>query len=172
MNSRILATGAVLALAAVSQVSLAGDRHDRGWDRDRGYARVIDVQPVVERVRVSVPVENCWVEGRERGRTNSTSAAIVGGAVGALLGNNIGRGDGRKAATIGGALVGAVLGSEAAKRDNRYGPRYEEVQHCRTQYEEHFEERVAGYRVTYLHHGRRAVTRLPYDPGRYLRLPA
>jgi len=70
---------------------------------------------------------------------------------------------------VGGAFVGAVLGSEAARRDAR-GPRYEEVQRCQTRYEERFDERVAGYRVTYVYDGRRGVTRLPYEPGRYIRV--
>ena len=175
MNSRILATGAAIALA-LSQAAVADHDHgrgrgERGWDRDRddAYARVIDVQPLYEQVRYSVPVESCWVEGRERGYSDRTSAAIVGGAVGALIGNNIGRGEGRRAATVGGAFVGAVLGSEAARRYAR-GPRYEEVQRCQTRYEERFDERVAGYRVTYVYDGRRGVTRLPYEPGRYIRV--
>jgi len=175
MNSRILTTGAALALV-LSQAALADPGHDRGrsdrsWNRDRdeAYARVIDVQPMYEQVRYTVPVENCWVESRERGRSDKTSAAIVGGALGALIGNNVGRGEGRRAATVGGAFVGAVLGSEAARRDAR-GPRYEEAQRCQTRYEERFDERVAGYRVTYVYDGRRGVTRLPYEPGRYIRV--
>ncbi|MCC6632190.1 MAG: glycine zipper 2TM domain-containing protein [Gammaproteobacteria bacterium] len=170
MNSRILTTGAVLALA-LSQAALA-DSGRRGRNHDRGhetYARVVAVEPMIEHVRYTVPVENCWVESRERGYANKTSAAIVGGAVGALIGNNIGRGDGRRAATLGGAFVGAVLGSEAARRDTR-APRYEEVQRCQTHHEERFEERVSGYRVTYVYDGRRGVTRLPHEPGRYIRV--
>ena len=177
MNSRILTTAAALVLA-LSQAALAdaghGDRGrgNRGWDRGRGnetYARVVDVQPLFDVVRYTVPVESCWVESRERGQADRTSAAIVGGAVGALVGNNIGRGDGRRAATLGGAFVGAVLGSEAARRDVR-GPRYEEVQRCHTRHEERVDERIAGYRVTYVYDGRRGVTRLPYEPGRYIRV--
>jgi uncharacterized protein YcfJ len=177
MNSRILATGAVLALGLTQAVLADSGRGDqgrgaRGWDRGRdheAYARVIDVQPVYDVVRYTVPVESCWVESRERGRADKTGAAIVGGAVGALIGNNIGRGDGRRAATLGGAFVGAVLGSEAARRDAR-GPRHEEVQRCQTRHEERFDERVAGYRVTYVYDGRRGVTRMPYEPGRYIRV--
>ena len=172
MNSRILATGALLALA-VSQAALAdpGNR-GRGWDRGRdheAYARVVGVEPVYEQVRYTVPVEDCWVESRERRYPDKATAAIVGGAVGALIGNNIGRGDGRRAATLGGAFVGAVLGSEAA-RGNARGPRHEEVQRCQVRHEERFDERVAGYRVTYVYDGRRGVTRLPYEPGRYIRV--
>jgi uncharacterized protein YcfJ len=169
MKGRILASGAVLALA-ISQTALADHgRYGRG-DYDRDYARVVAVEPMIERVRYTVPVENCWVEGRERAPVNRTGATIVGGAMGALIGNTIGHGDGRRAATLGGAMVGAVLGSEAARSDRRYGPRYEEVQRCHTGYEERFDEHVAGYRVTYVYNGREGVTRLPYEPGRYIRV--
>jgi uncharacterized protein YcfJ len=177
MNSRILATGAVLALA-LSQAALADHGHDGRDHRDRyrdagrdgeTYARVIDVEPLLEQVRYTVPVENCWVESRGRGYPDKTTSAIVGGAVGALIGNNIGRGEGRRAATLGGAFVGAVLGNQAARSGER-GPRYEQVQRCQTRYEERFDERVSGYRVTYEYGGRRGVTRLPYEPGRYIRV--
>lgn len=172
MNSRILATGAVLALVASGAATADPGRGDRGWDRDRDrdYARVVAVEPMVERVRYSVPVRDCWVEGRERRPVDRTGAAIVGGAVGAVIGNSIGHGDGRRAATIGGALVGAVLGNEAARGDARRGSRYQEVERCRTRYEDRFDERVSSYRVTYLYNGRRGVTHLPYEPGRFIRV--
>jgi uncharacterized protein YcfJ len=177
MNSRILATGAVLALV-LSQAALADHgrgergRYDRNWDAGRdsdAYARVIDVEPLFERVRYTVPVEDCWVESRGRGYPDKTTSAIVGGAVGALIGNNIGRGDGRRAATLGGAFLGAVLGNEAARSGAR-APRHEAVQRCQTRYEERFDERASGYQVTYEYGGRRGVTRLPYEPGRYIRV--
>jgi uncharacterized protein YcfJ len=73
---------------------------------------------------------------------------------------------------VGGAVLGAAVGNEIGKngRHDYREPRYEEVQRCSTRYEERFDERVAGYRVTYDYNGRRQVTRLPYDPGRYLRV--
>ena len=102
-------------------------------------------------------------------RANSTGATIVGGAVGALIGNSIGHGDGRAVATVGGAVAGAVVGNQLA-RNSRPVARYEEVQRCRTVHEERFERRVAAYRVTYLYSGRRVITRLAQDPGRFVRV--
>lgn len=179
MNKKIFSGTAILALA-FSAATLAGnDKHDGYHDQGRGpgrdysggYARVIDVDPVFERVRYTVPVQSCWVESHEAGysRPNTTGATIVGGAVGALIGNSIGHGDGRAAATVGGAAVGAVVGNQVARNSHPVA-RYEQVQRCRTVQEEHFERRVAGYRVTYVHEGRRVVTRLPQDPGRYVRV--
>jgi uncharacterized protein YcfJ len=185
MNSRMLSGAAILALALASQSALAhhGD-HDGRYDRDDGYdrggdydyARVIDVTPLMERVRYDVPVEHCWTEEEgysRRPSADQVGARIMGGAVGAMLGHTVGRGDGRRAATVGGAVVGALIGNELARnhaRDAYREPRYEQVQRCRTDREERFDERVSGYQVTYLYNGRRAVTRLPYDPGRYLRV--
>lgn len=181
MNKRIIAGVLALGISLVSGTTLADhgrDRNDR--DRHRGgrdadYARVIRVEPLVQRVRHTVPVEQCWIEERARNdrRSANAGAAIVGGALGALLGNAIG--DGRNAATLGGAVVGAAIGNELGKSDGRRdrdyrSPRYEQVERCRTRHEERYEEHVAGYRVTYEYNGRRQVTQLPYDPGRYLRV--
>lgn len=46
---------------------------------------------------------------------NSTGGTLVGAAAGGLLGNQIGSGSGRTAATVGGALVGGAVGSHAGK---------------------------------------------------------
>ena len=183
MKNRILISAVALAITAVSGSALAdngrhrGDRDsDRGRDNRNGdYARVVQVEPLIERVRYTVPVEQCWNEDRVRTdyRPANPGAAIFGGAVGALLGNSMGRGDGRRVATLGGAVVGAALGNELGKsgaRGDYREQRYEQVQRCHTRQEERFDERVAGYRVTYEYNGRRQVTQLPYDPGRYLRV--
>ena len=52
---------------------------------------------------------------------NSTAGTLIGGAVGAILGNQIGSGGGRSAATVLGAVGGAVVGNQIAKnRDGSY----------------------------------------------------
>jgi uncharacterized protein YcfJ len=178
MKNQILLSAVVLAITAASGSALADNGRyssDRGRDRAADYARVVRVEPLVERVRYTVPVEQCWTEERVRNdyRPTNAGAAVVGGVIGALLGNNFGHGDGRRAATLGGAVVGAAVGNEVAKSNGRgeyREPRYEQVQQCRTRQEERFDERVASYRVTYEYNGRRQVTQLPYDPGRYLRV--
>ena len=179
MNNRILISAVALVLTATSGSAIADNgRHlgNRDRDRDRGgdYARVLQVEPLIERVRYFVPVEQCWTEERVRDdRSSANAAAIVGGAIGAILGNSVSDRRGRGVATVGGAIVGAAIGNELGKSDDRREyrqPRYEQVQRCHTRYEERFDERVAGYRVTYEYNGRRQVTQLPYDPGRYLRV--
>jgi uncharacterized protein YcfJ len=181
MNNRILAGIAALVLGAVSVAAQADGRHDRDNDRDRdryGHdsrdrdrdrhdrrARVIDVDPIYERVRYTVPVQHCWDERVRYSRgSDRTGAAIVGGAVGAVIGNRVG--DGRGIATVAGAIAGAALGSELAG-DGRKA-RSGHVRRCDVRHEERFDRRVVAYRVTYEHRGRRDVARLAYNPGRYI----
>ena len=44
------------------------------------------------------------------------------------------------------------------------------MQRCDVRYEESWEERIDGYRVSYEYNGRQFTTRLPYDPGRKIRV--
>jgi uncharacterized protein YcfJ len=150
------------------------DRHDGAYD----YAKVIDVQPLISRVRVSTPQQECWDEtrydqggyGRDRGTAGGT---LLGAVIGAAIGNQIGHGDGRRAATAAGAVIGAGIGNSQAQRRAGYPaspPREYSVQRCETRYHDEWQERTDGYRVTYLYHGRRQVTELPYRPGDRIRV--
>lgn len=144
------------------------------------YAKVVDVHPLTTRVRVTTPQRECWDETRyEEGgyHAGANGARVAGGtllgaAIGAVLGHQIGSGRGRDAATAGGAVVGAAIGHRQAMR--RHGvpaaPRPYTVQRCETRYNEEWQERVDGYRVTYLYHGQRQVTELPYRPGDSIRV--
>jgi uncharacterized protein YcfJ len=155
---------------------------------DYDYARVIDVDPIVRHVRVTVPKRECWTETRyeeveaPRGgyepRRPSAGSMILGGIIGAAIGNQIGRGDGRRAATVAGAVIGSAIGHDAADRRN---PRYDngpvavesrpyEAERCEVRYDDSYEDRVEGYRVTYEYNGRRQTTQLPYDPGDRIRV--
>jgi uncharacterized protein YcfJ len=173
MNSKIqigFTTVVLGVLAATAQAGSGRDRydHDHDHDRGRGYAKVLHVDPILERVRYSVPVEQCWDEHREVRRGGSEGAAIVGGVLGAVIGNNVGRGSG--VATVGGAVLGAAIGNEVARDGRGNRVRHEVVRRCEVRDEERWEDRVVAYRVTYVYNGRRDVTRLAYDPGRYFEI--
>lgn len=47
------------------------------------------------------------------------SGNVIGGIAGALLGSNVGRGNGRLAATAAGGIIGALVGGDV-ERNNRY----------------------------------------------------
>jgi uncharacterized protein YcfJ len=180
----------VTTFTVASASAVAGDRYDDGYDSryengryDDGYeyARVVDVEPLVTRVRVSTPQRECWDETRvdNRGyrndvlpRTNA-GGALLGAVIGAAIGNQIGSGSGRRAATVGGAVIGAAIGNrQVEKRNGQYGSsgRDYTVQRCETRYQDEWQERVDGYRVTYVYNGRRQVTEMPNRPGDRIRV--
>lgn len=168
-NRKILAGFAALVLGAVAISAQAGGRHDHDNHRDRGRsdhrARVIHVDPIYERVRYTVPVEHCWDERvRYSHGSDRTGAAIVGGALGAVIGNRVG--DGKGVATVAGAIAGAAIGSELAGDGRKV--RQGHVRRCEVRHEDRFDRRVVAYRVTYELRGRRDVTRLAYNPGRFI----
>jgi uncharacterized protein YcfJ len=180
-------TGLVSAgLLLTGQAAFADHYHGPRYDRPAyDYARVIDVDPIVNHVRVSTPRKECWTETRyeevQTGgydpRRSSAGSMILGGIIGAAIGNQIGRGDGRRAATVAGAVIGSAIGHDAADRRNarNSGPVYTEqrpyeAERCEVRYDEHYEDRIEGYRVTYEYAGRRQVTQLPYDPGDRIRV--
>jgi uncharacterized protein YcfJ len=72
-------------------------------------------------------------------------------------------------------VIGAAIGrDQAEKRNAQYGSvgptREYTVERCETRYREEWQERVDGYRVTYIYNGRRQVTEMPYDPGDRIRV--
>jgi uncharacterized protein YcfJ len=98
---------------------------------------------------------------------------LLGAVIGAAIGNQIGSGHGRQAATAGGAVIGAAIGHNTAMRNSGYSPpppREYTAQRCETRYHDEYQERVDGYRVTYLYHGRRQVTEMPNRPGDRIRV--
>lgn len=194
MNGRsLVGLTAAVGFALVSQASFAdgrwqpngrydtryeNGRYDNGrYAQDYDYARVVDVDPLVERYRVAAPVQECWNETRyedARGNGgNRNGATLLGGLVGAVIGNQFGHGSDRKVATVAGAVLGGAVGNQVGRsNEGRYGDEAREydVQRCATRHEDRYEERVVAYRVTYLYNGRRLQTELPYDPGPRMRI--
>ncbi|MEM1083997.1 MAG: glycine zipper 2TM domain-containing protein [Verrucomicrobiota bacterium] len=98
-----------LAIAAVpfffvscAQDSLTGDSYSRG---EAGRAQTVRTGKITS-------LRNVQIQG------SSTGGTLVGAAAGGLLGNQIGSGSGRTAATVGGALVGGAAGSHAGQAIN------------------------------------------------------
>lgn len=173
---RSTTTGVALTvLALLGGAAHAGDwqrgRHERGVD----YARVLEVTPVIERVRYREPVEQCWEVERRAQSSDRVGATLLGGVLGAVVGHQIGGGDGRRLATVAGAVVGGAIGNEAgarneARRGYDYDRRVHLEQRCAIHEEARVEERIRAYRVAYRYLGRNYVTELPYDPGPRLRV--
>jgi uncharacterized protein YcfJ len=44
------------------------------------------------------------------------------------------------------------------------------VERCETRYRNQREQRIDGYDVVYKYHGQRYSTRMPYDPGKRIKI--
>ena len=152
-----------LALATLLATSALGLHAETYVDT----ARVRTVEPQYE--SITVPRQECTREVvnevRQIGGERQYGGAVVGGIAGALLGNQVGKGHGREAATALGAVVGAFGGDAIANRDR--APQYQEVPRevtsCRTVNE--VQTRINGYRVGYDYRGHSYTTLLRDNPG-------
>ena len=129
MRTRIASIASVTALAAMlaacGTVDPYGPNNYPMGSTTSSYPSTTTVYPstmqpayMVEFGRVS-NIE--MVQGPQGSSGNSTAGTLIGGAVGALVGNQIGSGGGRAAATVLGAVGGAVVGNQVAKnRDGSY----------------------------------------------------
>lgn len=135
-------------------------------------ARVRSVDPQYE--NVTVPRNECtsqWVsEARRTGGGRDYGGAVLGGVAGALVGNQVGKGHGREAATALGAVVGAFAGDRISNRDRaeHYEEVPREVTSCRTV--EDVQTRLTGYRVGYEYGGQHYTTFMRENPGRFLQV--
>lgn len=163
MTHRKLLTAGIL-LALLSSTAMAGNR--MVYD----YAKVIDVRPMYETVRVSSPRQVCRDEEVvvRSGRRDSYTSVIAGGIIGGVIGNQVVHGKYRDLGTVAGALLGGSLGNDYRQRAP-YEERYV-TQRCREVAAVHEERQFTGYRVNYRYHGREYWTTMDHDPGKRVRV--
>jgi uncharacterized protein YcfJ len=170
----------LIALAAAAALpALADNFGDR--------ARVVSARPVVDRIPVSR--EECWndrVRGYEERRVTRTdtgapigAGTVLGAVIGGVAGHQVGRGRGNDAATAAGAVIGGLVGNQVDRNNGNVGgggsvtevervPVDRNVERCRMVDE--VREATVGYDVQYEYAGRRFNTRMPQDPGRFVRV--
>ena len=203
-RTRILAIAiATLSAASVSSAATAG--RQVATERFTEYARVIDVQPVYREVRLREPRQECWIEERKLivgyedttryehyraghdSSSHSTGSTIVGGLIGGVIGNQLGRGHSRSSrtgATVAGAIIGGAIANESSGQVSRHRrherparrvesrPIYEtrQVEQCKRVIESSSKQQLQHYNVVYEYKGRQFTTQLPRDPGNRLEL--
>jgi len=173
-----IASTALLAVAALACTGNAtADGHNyRGYSNAESFgvqARVLDIEPLVRTVQVTVPQEVCWEEPVRRTADNYNSATpkVLGGIIGGVIGNKFGSGSGNKIMTAAGAILGASIGRDAQYRNRQARGSYVSYEQvCEIEQVTHEEERTDGYRVTYEYGGREFVTYSDVPPGDYIRL--
>jgi uncharacterized protein YcfJ len=167
-----LTAGIALLVTSCATADHHGARHYHGerTESDYGqytqYARVISAYPVYERISLRRPVESCHFETYETHHQGSPGGIIVGGLIGATIGNGLSHGQGP--ATIMGQIVGEAIGSEVTRNNHRVV--YHEEKVCSTDYHRQYEERLVGYDVRYDYQGRIYQTRTKHHPGESIAL--
>lgn len=158
---------ALITLAAMPALAQNGYRSDRAYDEHvtYGYAQVMRVDPVYQLVSDGRSGPRC--DRRHRGDGGDPrGGAVLGAIIGGALGHQVGKGDGRKAATVAGAAIGGTIGYQVDKNNGSDPQRRVE---CTTS--GYYETReLVGYDVEYQYKGERYVSRLPYDPGNRMRV--
>ncbi|TDV31366.1 glycine zipper 2TM domain-containing protein [Stenotrophomonas sp. CC22-02] len=138
-------------------------------EKQKAYATVIGTDPVRETSTTQTPHEVCQdvtVQERLPERDGNVGGTVVGAVVGGLLGNQVGGGNGKKAATAAGAVAGGFIGNQIDKRHvgGRVVNRTERQCHTETATSE--SSRVTGYNVTYRNEdGTTGTMRMASKPG-------
>jgi len=115
-----------LAMAAVMSAGLAlggcatspygnGGNYNRGYQGQSGYGYG-DRNVGCQACGVVQEVQQVYLDGSSG--NGGTLGAIIGAVAGGVLGNQVGKGDGRKAATVAGAVAGGVVGNQIGKRND------------------------------------------------------
>ncbi len=171
VNRRLLPAA---ALTAFSQLACANGYPPPGGEFD--YAQVTRVEPLTRVVQTPLQQEECWDEPvayyQSASGPQSYTPHLMGGIVGAVVGNQFGKGSGRDWSTVAGAALGASVGRDYAQQRAAYGgASYTgSERRCRL-VQSYAQQTVAdGYRVLYHYNGRQYETRLPQDPGPQLRV--
>lgn len=128
------------------------------------YADVVDVVPLTQ--TSEVPREVCndqQVQVRQPERYGDKDGMVAGALIGGLLGNQVGKGDGRKAATVAGVIGGGLAGREIDRRHVGGRTTTQSQRVCRTETRQ--QSSVIGYEVQYQLNGRVLSKRVSEKPS-------
>lgn len=170
MNKLIGLTLAIAALGLTTQVQARGDRSGGDYF---DYAKVVEVEPIIRLVRVEIPRRECWDEEVPVYHSGYQSATpmILGGIIGGVVGNTMGKGHGKDAATVAGTILGGSIGRDIGHQNQRPSGYHTVTEtRCEQRVDYREEERIDGYRVTYVYNGERYTARMPQDPGKRVRV--
>jgi len=141
------------------------------------YVDVIKSEPIYKTVNIRVPYEEVVSKayevsvpcGHTTNTVNNNSIGldtIIGAGLGVVLGNQVGKGNGRTAAKIAGGLLGAGVAN------NYYRQNSNDIKYCKetrykdevvTRYEYTTKEKLQGYKNTFIYNGHK-YTKITHRP--------
>lgn len=118
-----------LAVALAGGLALAGcatGPYGNNGNQNRGYqtsnSQYGNRNVSCQSCGVVQDVQQVYTDGSSG--NGGTLGAIIGAVAGGVLGNQVGKGDGRKAATVVGAVGGGVIGNQVGKHNSGGGTAY------------------------------------------------
>lgn len=161
MRKRIILAITTFALTAVVPTSWAIDTVI--------YAPVVRVYPIKQTEIHREPRDKCYREQVEVPDRPSATGTVVGGLLGAAIGNKLGHGSSnRRVGAVAGAVLGATVGHDISQSRTHAHTETRDI--CETVYDEVTEEQITGYEVEYRYNGKTYTTRTDHDPGDTIRL--
>ena len=183
----------IAGLLSVVALPVAAKDYHNGYKNNHSsvsydYARVVGVEPVYQTYQVNHPVEQCYQErvpvrqkySRHNKRNASYTNEILGGVIGAAVGNQVGKHGGGKArdvVTVVGAVLGASVAHDIERNNNRRSSnghyqktRYETVEHCELKDSYTTKRELVGYDVAYKYNGNVYHTQSGQHPGKKIKI--
>jgi uncharacterized protein YcfJ len=131
------------------------------------YVQVISVTPLSGPQRVCT--DQTVTERRPQSDNHQVAGTVIGAIAGGVIGNQFGRGSGRKLTTVAGAVGGGIAGKKIQEAHQENDTVTRVVKRCR--------DVVPGkdspqlYDVIYAYQGQNLHAKLDYDPGNRIALP-
>jgi uncharacterized protein YcfJ len=133
------------------------------------HVPVLSYTPVHSTVVRREPVDDCQVHRQWQPAPVSPTGAILGGIVGAAIGNSLGHHpSNQRVGALAGGMLGASVGHDMASSGS--SGQYREQTVCGTSWREVTSQDIVGYDVRYRWEGQVWETRVPEPPGSTLRL--
>ena len=168
--------GAALMLITTGAMADHGSKQHSHGAQQGGfeYGRVIDARPIYREVEVSSPVQECYEVPvyHTSGSTSRPAACSRAVLIGGIIGHQIGKRQRQENRHRGRHPGRCPDRPRRGQRSSR--PRFTQVveyrKHCETHHRVSYEQVVDGYDVTYKYRGKRYHVRMPYDPGKRIKL--
>lgn len=127
------------------------------------YGRVISATPIIQ--QITTPRQVCTTEQVSVQQPKSGAGALMGAIAGGAIGNSVGGGSGRTAATVLGVVGGAMVGDRI---EGSSPNQVQNVQRCETQ--NFYENRTVAFNVVYEYAGKQYSAQMLNDPGDSIQL--
>lgn len=131
------------------------------------YAQVISVTPLTGPQKVCT--DQTVTERRPQSDNHQVAGTVIGAIAGGVIGNQFGRGNGRKLTTVAGAVGGGIAGKKIQESNQANDTVTRVVKRCHNVVPGKDSPQL--YDVVYAYQGQNLHAKLDYDPGNRIALP-